>query len=219
MYDLTNRLPPEILSYDRWRELFEAIDEYWEQHVSEPVERLKNLRSVFTASEDDLTLMLEELSAYFDADTESSKPLSIFWKRNEINNKNSEAAVEALIQRIKISAKDVKFTRLYAPKDTVTVPYGTEFYTKQELEDMEVNMSDYFLSSHMILEINLDDVVRNDWDEAEINQIMNRYFEENVRPTHIVFDGLNFFLYSHCQFKFAIGVQTNKVSVCILKGN
>ena len=120
MNDLTNRLPPEIQSHDRWRELFEAIDEYWQESLTEPIERLKNLRSVATASINDLPLIMDELSAFFDKEKESSQPLGIFWKKNEINAKNSEVAVEAFLQHLNISAKNIEFIPLYAFKDQAT---------------------------------------------------------------------------------------------------
>ncbi|MBU2648763.1 hypothetical protein KKI24_28910 [bacterium] len=196
MEELKDRLPPAILNSVRQKELFEAIDEYWESRVTPPLQRLRDLRSVFTASEEDLSLMLEELTAYFDyASDDLAKELSIFWKKNEINNKNNEWALEALLQRIKISTKEIKFDRLYCPKDTDTIPYGTVFYSKDKLDAMGVNLSDYFLSSHMFLSINYGEVISSNWDEVEIKTVIERYFEENVRPTHIVFEGLNFILY------------------------
>jgi hypothetical protein len=213
MNDLSNRLPPEILSYDRWRELFEAIDEYWQESLTKPIERLKNLRSVANAGENDLPMIMDELSAFFDKEKESSQPLGIFWKKNEINAKNSEVAVEAFLQHLNIAAKNIEFIPLYAFKDEAT--YGREFYTKDELTAMGANLNDYFLSSHMTLRINRNEVLKQGWSKEEIDEVVKRYFEENVRPTHIVFDGLNFYIVDDSQIYCTATVQSNRITYCI----
>jgi hypothetical protein len=207
--NLADRLPLEISKGPRERELYEAIDEYFTQRLMPTLQRTRNMRSVFTAHADDLTRKLEELTAYFDyAGDELTKPLSIFWKQNEINNKNNEWAIEALVQRLKIQAKDIIFDKLYAPKDTVTFPYGTIFYTMEDLVAMEVDLNDYFLSSHMALRIDYNEVLENDWDEEELRAVVERYFEENVRPNHIVFDGLNFqFMSDIIESNYSMNVQ------------
>jgi len=215
MIDLKDRLPPAITDSERMGEIFEAIDEYWEQNIAPTQQRLINLRSVFTASEEDLSKMLEELTAYFDdASDELTKPLSIFWKRNEIRNKNSEWAIEALLQRIKIDTKDIGFQRMYAPKDTVTYPYGGTFLTADQITDMGADLNDYFLTSHMTFNINLDDIYGNDWEEDALRFVIERYFEENVRPGHIVFDGVNFYIYHQIIFALTTTTQTNRVTLC-----
>lgn len=215
MSDLTNRLPPAILEYDRWRDLFEVIDAYWEEHVSSSTRRLKNLLSVFTADKPDLDKMLAELTSYFDeASDELSKPLSIFWKKAEIRNKNREQAIDALLQRIKIVTKEIKFQRMWAPLDTVTHPYGSSFFTEQQLLDMGANFNDYFLTSHVTLDISKADYAKHGWSEEQTRSVLERYFKENVRPTHIVFDGLNFFIHSVTNINLNIGTQTNSISVC-----
>ena len=216
--DLTNRLPPAILEYDRWRELFEAIDSYWEdpvKGVSANIDRLKDLLSVFTADEPDLDKMLAELTSYFDeASDELSKPLSIFWKKAEIRNKNREQAIDALLQRIKIVTKDIKFQRMWAPLDTVTHPYGSSFFNEQQLIEMGADFNDYFLTSHVTLDISKVNYSKYGWSEDLTRSVLERYFKENVRPTHIVFDGLNFYIRSVTNINVNIGTQTNSITVC-----
>lgn len=215
MSTITDRLPPKELENQRYKELYEAIDEYWEQSVTAILQRMRNSRSVFTADNKDINLILEELTTYFDSDSdELSRPVSIFWKKNEINNKNNQWAVEALLQRIKIVTKELSYVTLYAPKDVVTKPYGSAFYTKEELEDMEVNVDDYFMTSHMQLNLDFSSLEKYDWDKEQIKYVMERYFEENVRPTHIVFKGVNFFISSpSLDFKIYAQAQINKITV------
>jgi hypothetical protein len=212
---LADRLPLEISKGQRQKELYEAIDEYFTQSLMPALQRMRDNRSVFTAHPDDLTRKLEEFTAYFDyAGDELTKPLSIFWKQNEINNKNNEWAIEALVQRLKIQAKDVIFDRLYAPKDTVTYPYGSIFYTMEDLVAMEANLDDYFLTSHMSLRVDYNEILESGWDETELRSVIERYFEENVRPNHIVFDGLNFQLYSKNAPSYdSVSVEPNKVTM------
>jgi RNAse (barnase) inhibitor barstar len=215
MPDLTSRLPPAILEYDRWRDLFEVIDAYWESRVSSSTLKLKNLLSVFTAGDEQLNSMLAELTAYFDEASEKvSKPLSIFWKKAEIRNKNREQAIDALLQRIKIATKDIKFQRMWAPLDTVTHPYGTAFFTEQQLTDMGADFNDYFLSSHVTLDVSKADYAKYGWSEEQTRSVLERYFKENIRPTHIVFDGLNFFIHSTTRIHVATGTQTHAITVC-----
>lgn len=213
--DLTDRVPPKLLDFERWKDLFEAIDEYWAARVTPTNTRLKNLRSVFTAEEEDLQMMLDELTAYFDsASDDLSKPLSIFWKRAEIRNKNSVNAIDALLQRIKIATKDIEFEKLWAPKDLVTFPYGTAFYTEEMLLEMGADYNDYFLTSHMTLNINRLDVIVNDWGTADFRYIIERYFNENVRPLHIVFDGATFFIYSRDYLvHYGAATQTTNITI------
>lgn len=212
---LADRLPAGILSGTRQKELFEAIDEYFTQRLMPTLQRTRDMRSVFTADQEDLSRKLEELTAYFDyAGNELTKPLSIFWKQNEIANKNNEWAIEALVQRIKIQAKDIIFDRLYAPKDTVTYPYGSIFYTMDDLDDMGADPADYFLTSHMALRVDYNEIIENGWDETELRSVVERYFEENVRPNHIVFDGLNFqFLADTIFSNRAMNVQPIKITM------
>lgn len=215
MDKLTDRLPPAIVGSPRQKELFEAIDNYWEQNVIPSIQRLRDLRSVFTATDEDLSMMLEELTAYFDyASDDLTKPLSIFWKKNEINNKNNEWALDALLQRIKFTASDIEFIPLYCPKDTATHPYGTVFHTMQGILDMEAEPSDFFLSSHMSINIDREAMLKSNWEEDNLRYAVERYFDENVRPTHIVFSGVNYFFYCQTTSYIRMATQANRIIVC-----
>jgi hypothetical protein len=192
---ISTRLPPSKLKTERYRELFEAIEEYWAQNNTANLIRLRNLRSVFTASDDDLNRIIDEMSAYFEETADDvSKPLSIYWKQSEIDGKASLRAFDAMVQRIKVSTKNIELLFLYAPKDLVAYPYGTLFYRKEEILHAGGNLSDYFLTSHVTIRIDFAEILEQEWDETELRYTVERYYEENIRPTNIVFIGVNYYV-------------------------
>lgn len=192
---ISTRLPPSKFKTERYRELFEAIEEYWAQNNTANLIRLRNLRSVFTASDDDLNRIIDEMSAYFEETADDvSKPLSIYWKQSEIDGKASLRAFDAMVQRIKISTKNIELLFLYAPKDLVAYPYGTLFYRKEEILHAGGNLSDYFLTSHVTIRIDFAEILEQEWDETELRYTVERYYEENIRPANIVFIGVNYYV-------------------------
>ncbi|MCD9516409.1 MULTISPECIES: hypothetical protein [Photobacterium] len=189
---LVERLTDNKKSSARWVELAQALEEYWETHFFDDLQVFENSHNIFTASPEDLNKRIAELGDFFDVALpidKSSKRLAVLWRKEEIHQKDTALLVESLLTR-NFNGSPAKWERVWAPNGT----YDKEhLYSTFELDVLNKNKDDYWLTSRGKLLVDLGHLHRIGMTKLEFVSIARREIER-VRPTHIVYDGEVFLL-------------------------
>jgi len=97
---LQNRLSPVKRDTDRWVELAQAIETFWQENFDDYSERLDSLKSIFLASRDDQLLILSELGKYYDIDLpDNNIPLAVIQRRMELFQKDTLVPLTESLKR------------------------------------------------------------------------------------------------------------------------
>lgn len=184
---LKKRLTPAKKKEPRWAEFSEASQSFWEESFDPESAKIDNLRSVFTAAQDDLVTVMEELGDRFrdDIGLEEDRPLHIVWRRLEIQGKETESLIQMALKR-KFFGIDIQWVPLYAHK---TEAYGTDLRPLDEILQTGLNIDDYFLTSRGRIRIASSTI--DERAGVSFLGLLSAVDEEIERllPTHIVYDG------------------------------
>lgn len=190
---LVQRLAGSKKDTQRWVELAEALEEFWDKYFLPEVVRLENSRSLFTASDEDLEMRLEDMGDFFDVNlavSEDSKPLAIAFRRDEIRYKNTEIPIQSILNR-NFSGLDTHWLPLFAP---VSGSYDEDnFFTEEDLINRGEDLNDFFMTSRGTLWVDEGHLRRLGYTRSEFARVIESEIEK-VRPVHIVFDNVLFIL-------------------------
>lgn len=200
---LSTRLTPAKLKEARWLELAAVLEHVWEEFFDPEMARVDRLRSTYTADEADLIKKIREMGDYFSFDMprEENRPISLGWRRLELEYKDMELIVNSIFRR-HYNNLPVHWLPLYAPID---LPYGTRFEVASEFEIATKNIAPdgMFLTSRGLL-------------GADYGYLMTMGFTKSVfleramplikraKPLHIVFDGMLWFIQFDLPFEAEI---------------
>lgn len=193
---LKRRLSPYKDSEPRWIAIAELLQAFWEENFDPKFQSLSDMRSIYTASQEDLKRRIRELGEYFQPDfpTEFDQPLAVAWRRAEIQRKDVVFILKSTFRR-NFSGLDVEWVPLYAPK---AEPYGSVFKTPRRIVGEESN---YFLTSRGKVSADLGKIFETQRftksDFAAIVEAITR----KIKPEHIVFDGVTFFVNINAYFE------------------
>jgi hypothetical protein len=184
---LKKRLTPVKRAVPRWDGFAEATQEFWEEIFDPESKRIDDLRSVFTADQDDLVTIMNELGDRFrdDIGLEEDRPLHVVWRRLELQGKETENLIQMALRR-KFLGIDIQWVPLYAYKAAV---YGADLKAIDEIELYALNPDDYFLTSRG--KIRLASTTLGRQTGVTFAALLAAIDEEIERllPTHIVYDG------------------------------
>ena len=184
---LSNRLTPIKRDSDRWRELCEAVEEFWDEYFEPEITEIENARSIFTSSDAEIDIRLSEMGTQFEVGlplTKADKAMAFAQRRNEIHRKGWQSTLDEVLSR-DFKGAVVKWLPLYAKKID---PYGTQFYAVHELAPLGIDMSEVFLTSRGKTLVNTVQVGGIGMTRDEISEAIARKLNE-LRPAHIVYDG------------------------------
>ena len=184
---LSNRLTPIKRDSDRWRELCEAVEEFWDEYFEPEITEIENARSIFTSSDAEIDIRLSEMGTQFEVGlplTKADKAMAFAQRRNEIHRKGWQSTLDEVLSR-DFKGAVVKWLPLYARK---TDTYGSEFFTLHELAPLGIDMSEVFLTSRGKTLVNSVQVGGIGMTRDEISEAIGRKLSE-LRPAHIVYDG------------------------------
>lgn len=203
---LSNRLTPAKLKEARWVELATVLERVWEEFFDPDMARFERLRSTYTADDADLIKKIREMGDYFSFDMprEENRPISLGWRRLELEYKDMELIVSSIFRR-HYNNLPVHWLPLYAPID---LPYGARFEVASEFEIATKNIAPegMFLTSRGLL-------------GADYGYLMTMGFTKSVfleramplirraKPLHIVFEGMLWFIRFDLPFEAEISDQ------------
>jgi hypothetical protein len=188
---LVDRLTPYKQEQPRWHDLAVALETYWDTYQTPAVERIEHMRSVFTADNEDLEMLLKEAGVQFEVAipvVRDNLAFAYSWRAYEIHRKDRQETIEQILKR-DYSGVFVRWEALFAPKSR---PYGDVFFAESELAYYNLAPEDVHRTYRGKVMANL----------TGLNAIGVRkeVFRENVRrklevlrPAHIVYSGEMFF--------------------------
>ncbi|WP_163836780.1 hypothetical protein [Spartinivicinus ruber] len=197
---LVNRLTASKQSSERWVQLAQALETFWDEQFTPAIERVENSRSIFTASPEDLEKALADMGSFFDVFmpiAETNKPLAIAWRRDELHYKDTSLPVQSILAR-NFSGLNTRWEPLYA-KDAAAYQQRL-FYSADEVHDLGHELDDYFLTSRGRLWVDLRHLRLLQVSRTEFETIVRQEIEK-IRPTHIVYEGELFQLSIHFKAK------------------
>lgn len=190
---LVERLTGSKKGSPRWVELATALEEYWNTNFFADLKELEDSKNIFTANSKQLDRIVAEQGDFFDVALpidDSGKRLGIAWRREEIHKKNTIFPINSILNR-NFNGLPATWQPIYAP---VTGEYDRfHLYTEYELNLLERNLDDYWLTSRGRLLVDLNHMKKIGMSKDEFLLIARREIER-VRPTHIVYDGELFIL-------------------------
>lgn len=191
---LYKRLTPSKRKVARWTELATAVETIWEEYFDPELSRLQRLQSAYEMDEADLNKKMREMGDSFTCDTPLviNKPLSLAWRRLELQSKDTEDIISSIFLR-NFAHLPVTWFPIFAPIDQ---EYGSYFETYGGLsEDADKNVppDGMWLTSRGVLgigklEMYQEGMVKSDLRTQAISLV------ESAKPLHIVFDGLLWYI-------------------------
>jgi hypothetical protein len=189
--NISDRLPAALKKEPIWVELMECFEELMAPLMSR-VEDLENSNSMFTASDINLDLMIEESGQVFDVEWNSpeNKPLAVLRRKDELKFKTTAIPIESMLNRAFIGLSSY-WDQYYCKKDAV---YSVvNFTTKDSIAEQGGALSDYFLTSRGFLRIDTATMLERGISQADVIEVIDGQLA-NIIPLHIVFDGIRFIL-------------------------
>ncbi|MDX5979548.1 hypothetical protein [Vreelandella alkaliphila] len=189
---LVDRLTPYKREQPRWHDLAVALETYWDTYNTPALERIEQMRSVFTAHNEDVEALLREAGVQFEVGLpiiDGNRAFAYAWRSYEIHRKDNAAVLGQVLSR-DFSGLDVRWEPLLAPKNK---PYGHgEFLTLHDIELMGLDRHDYFRTYRGVVMANLPGIHSVGYDTEAFSAAVKRKVDV-LRPAHVVHDGEYFF--------------------------
>lgn len=196
---LVERLTPYKQDQRRWYDLAVALEQYWDTYNTPALERIEQMRSVFTADDEDVESLLREAGVQFEVAipiVRDNLAFAYSWRAYEIHRKDRHETLEQILRR-DYSGVFIRWLPLYAPKD---VPYGERFLTEQEIEFSEYSRDDLYQTYRGAVQVNLSGLQINGVSAEGFAAAVRRKLDV-LRPAHIVYDGEYFFQAFRAEFE------------------
>ena len=199
---LKKRLSPVKKDTERWQQLAESIEQFWQENFDAEHDKLVAMRSIYTADDDSLLERIAEMGDYFaDVPEEENKAVAIAWRRYELEFKDTKFIVDSTFRR-KFLDIHVDWLPLWALKAGV---YGSEFFPEDNIESSGGDIDDYFLTSRGKVTVDIDQLVgKGITAEFFLSQVEPIFMA--VKPLHIIYEGCIFTKERICTQYYGTGV-------------
>lgn len=187
---LTSRLTPARAESERWVELAKAVETFWDTYFEPHADAYERSRSVFTADDADIDVKLAERGKKFEVAlpiTPSSKAMAYAMRSYEIHGKDQEDTLEVILQR-DFGNVVIRWMPLKAPTD---LPYSELFLTDVENQWIGYPEDRLWQTSRAKVLIDTSTALAFGLDRPAVAAALQRKLDE-LRPAHIVYDGLLF---------------------------
>lgn len=177
---LKKRLSPVKKGTTRWKELAEAIEEFWTLYFDPDYDRLVALRSIYTADEEDQKAIIVEMGGFFEYDMPAdNRPILVAQRKFDLEQKETTVPIDAALRRIGFRGT---YEALYARTDQ---RYGYKFYREADLARLGIDPATCILTSRIALSLELDSrLVSMSTVELALRRV------RQIKPLHIIFEGL-----------------------------
>jgi hypothetical protein len=201
---LKKRLSPVKKDSSRWKELAEAIQEFWAENFDPDYDVIANLRSIYTADSTNQKKLLVEIGPYFeDGIAEENIPVSTAMRKMELHQKETDIPLVRAMVRLGVVAE---WKPLYVLPDA---DYGDAFYTNDQVAVLGESVDNCLLTSRGVLVIDMSSVPIS---EDTANLAVRRC--RSLLPLHIVFDRCRLYASLSCNNmpKIAIGEMSSETT-------
>lgn len=187
---LVKRLSPNRAKNERWVELTESIQQFWDEEFEPHIDSYERLRSIFTADEEGIDQRLAELGSKFEVALPilpSSKAIAYSLRAYEIHRKDRRVSIEEMLQR-DFKGAVIKWLPLFA---VVGEDYGTRFLTEIEVSQSGLSADQVYRTNRGKTLVNAPAAHESGYSNLEIQLAVERKLKQ-VKPAHIVYDGVQF---------------------------
>jgi len=214
---LTSRLSPVKADTQRWIDLAEAIEEFWEDGIDAAIDFMKSLISVFSVDSAGRELLLQNMGDYFYEDNLPSDniPMSVMWRQHELFMKQSTTPLENALIRV---GSHAVWAPLWATEgDSYENQFfltGPELHNTNYLDGSWKVATPYerklwpmrYLTSRGVIMADLATIAADDHSYDDLIIVRSR--ARMLRPAHIVIEG---FRYSGTSTETIISVDQPKL--------
>lgn len=198
---------------DSWSQLASSLQDTFDSIIEPTLARFTSMRSLLTATDEDLGLVEDDLGAFFHVERTlqgKDKAMAILAKQDDINYKSTLKPMQDRFNR-EFKGLKVEWSPLYAHATLADNPYGTVLLTEAQITEANQNLDDYFLTSRGVVRLNALDISALGYTLTEFSSILKKVIKE-LKPVHIVYDGEEvFLLYSLSEISSIIGVSIREV--------
>ena len=120
---LSGRLSPARKESAVWVELFQVIEQWFDEYVFPAVERLKDARRTFGQDDEALNRLIDEFGDFFEVpeiDEEArgiQRHIDLLWRRHELHKKRTTVAFDSYVNRVmRLNGLDFQWHPLYWKK-------------------------------------------------------------------------------------------------------
>lgn len=210
---ILKRLSTVKQNSEPWSQLASALQSTVDTIIEPVLAKFTSMRSLFTATDEDLGLVEKDLGAFFHVDRSLSgkdKAMALMAKQDDINYKSTLKPMRDQFAR-EFQGLAVEWSPLYAHVTLADNPYGTVLLTKEQITEAGGNITDYFLTSRGIVRLNANDILALGYTLTQFS-IVIRKIVDGLRPVHIVYDGEQvYLLYTMIDIPSKISVSIREV--------
>ena len=179
-FSFLDLLSPDQKANQRWVELMEVIEQLFEEFVYPELERTKNLKSIYTADEQDLDAIFADKYYYlFEAIQESAttKRVALWMQHEIIKAKNRDDSIMLAVASLGLPREALDLVEFYSDK--------TGEYTIKSLTLLEhiKDIDKYFLTSRKGFYLNRFMLEGLDIDSYQAQEAVKNVLRENIIPT------------------------------------
>lgn len=181
-FSFLDLLSPIQAANQRWIELMEVIDQLYEEFVYPELERTKNLRSIYTADEQDLDgINIDKYYYLFESiqKTAKTKRIALWIQQEIIQAKNDYDSIYLAVASLAFPRSAITILPLYHPVDKTYL--AINLVNEEAFEDNQT----YFLSSKTSISLDRDLVFSTGVYPVEATDSIKAVLKENVIPEHI----------------------------------
>ncbi len=186
---LSGRLSPARQESRVWVELFQIIEQWFDEYVFPAVERLKDARRTFGQDDEALNRLIDEFGDFFEVpeiDEEArgiQRHVDLLWRRHELHKKRTTVAFDSYVNRVmRLNGLDFQWYPLYwqSGDDYATCRFYPKIPTFADKCD--------HLSSRGCIIIDLDKITgyESNWLGDRIQRAQER--ARKIVPEHIVIE-------------------------------
>lgn len=181
-FSFQDMLSPDQSNNQRWIELMEVIDQLFTEFVYPSLERTKNLKSIYTADEDDLdAINIDKYNYLFESiqSTASTKRVALWIQIEIIKAKNRNDSLDLAVASLGYPRETMRLEPYYAPKSGE--------YSQDDLRKIDAitDRDDYFMTSKIGVSLNRNALFALGDNPYEAEDTISDQLSQNVIPEHV----------------------------------
>ena len=178
-FSFQDLLSPEQTTNQRWIEIMEVLDQLFEEFVYPELERTKNLKSIYTAEEEDLDDIFADKYYYLYESIQeaaTTKRVALWMQHEIIKAKNRDDSIMLAVASLGLPREAIEILELYSSK---TGKYALNSLTLLEY----IREPDkYFLTSKKGVYLDRFMLEGLDIDSHQAQEAVKNVLSENVIP-------------------------------------
>ena len=181
-FSFQDLLSPDQAINQRWVELMEVIDQLFVEFVHPILERTKNLKSIYTADEDDLdAINIDKYHYLFEGiqETASTKRAALWIQTEIIKAKNRNDSLDLAVASLGYPRESLRLLPYYAQK--------AGEYSQANLRKIDaiIDIDEYYMTSKIGVSLDRNALHAEGQDPVVAEETVIDQLGKNVMPEHM----------------------------------